>query len=127
MGVYTDSASKRKLSFDLSKDQFRHLTSSPCHYCGSRPTMIKMRHNDWTSYVFNGVDRVDNQKGYSLDNCVACCRTCNRGKGAWGYDYWVNYLKQLTDNAKSGGVPCLLLPIKPLTLQEKTDERKQVW
>lgn len=30
--------------------------------------------------MYNGIDRIDNQKGYSLDNVVACCRICNNAK-----------------------------------------------
>ena len=28
----------------------------------------------------NGVDRVDNTKGYSVDNSVPCCKFCNTAK-----------------------------------------------
>jgi hypothetical protein len=30
--------------------------------------------------VFNGIDRVDNTKGYTLENCVPCCTRCNLAK-----------------------------------------------
>lgn len=30
--------------------------------------------------MINGIDRVDNTKGYSIDNCVAACRRCNVAK-----------------------------------------------
>ena len=28
-----------------------------------------------------GLDRIDNSKGYSVDNVVSCCKECNRLKG----------------------------------------------
>jgi hypothetical protein len=28
-------------------------------------------------FIGNGVDRVENSLGYSVDNCVACCKICN--------------------------------------------------
>lgn len=28
----------------------------------------------------NGIDRVDNSKGYTSDNCVPCCWACNNAK-----------------------------------------------
>lgn len=30
----------------------------------------------------SGIDRVENDKGYILDNCVPCCAQCNRDKGS---------------------------------------------
>ena len=48
-------------------------------YCGSEPsykinTNTTDNHGD---YMYNGIDRVDNIKGYDLDNCVTCCSLCN--------------------------------------------------
>ena len=110
MCSYRDSAESRGLVFILSNEQFRKLTSSCCYYCGSLPHFIKRRkHNSfWTDYVFNGIDRVDNSKGYIVENCVSCCRTCNRGKGAWSYFFWTNHIKRLIVNASCGNIPCLL-------------------
>ena len=31
-------------------------------------------------YTYNGIDRVDNTRGYTLDNVVPCCFKCNRAK-----------------------------------------------
>lgn len=30
---------------------------------------------------YNGIDRTDNDKGYTTDNCVSCCGKCNSLKG----------------------------------------------
>ena len=32
-------------------------------------------------YVYNGIDRIDNNKGYTIDNIVPCCAKCNYAKG----------------------------------------------
>lgn len=64
---YRRSAAGRGLSFSLEPEQVRTLIMAPCAYCGAPPT--------------SGIDRVDNTRGYQLDNCVACCPRCNRAKG----------------------------------------------
>lgn len=33
-------------------------------------------------YTYNGIDRVDNTKGYEETNVVPCCTVCNRAKMA---------------------------------------------
>lgn len=41
------------------------------------PTWI-LNNNELT---YNGIDRLDNSKGYTIDNSVACCSKCNIAKG----------------------------------------------
>ena len=41
-----------------------------CHYCGA----------ELRGY---NLDRKDNTKGYSKENCVVCCGTCNKARGNW--------------------------------------------
>lgn len=61
------------------------MTSANCHYCGIAPQSIASPGKQYTEalvtfYIYNGIDRVDNTKGYTLDNCVTCCINCNRAK-----------------------------------------------
>jgi hypothetical protein len=68
---YVKGAKKRGIHFFLSKTQFQELIVQPCFYCGH--------------HVINeaiGIDRLDNQKGYIIDNVVSCCETCNVLKGS---------------------------------------------
>lgn len=69
--VYVAGAARRNLAFELSRDEFNALTTHDCTYCG-KPT---------TATHTNGVDRVDNDRGYVADNVVPCCGTCNSMKG----------------------------------------------
>lgn len=66
----------------LTKDQVAFLTSQNCYYCGRSPShsMDEKRHNG--SYIYNGLDRVDNTGGYTIENVVPCCGTCNIAKRA---------------------------------------------
>jgi hypothetical protein len=78
---YRDGAKKRALVFELTIDDFRKLTSSDCVYCGAKPNKLaRARKGTRVHYVYNGVDRRENQSGYSKENCSPCCSTCNHMK-----------------------------------------------
>lgn len=79
-GHYRTSARARGLTFDLTKEQARSLFESDCYYCGAAPSVTYTSVNLAGSYAWNGIDRLDNAKGYTLDNCVPCCTQCNFAK-----------------------------------------------
>jgi hypothetical protein len=59
-------AKQRGLKFDLTIDQYKNLIDNNCIYCiGPLPKSGA------------GLDRIDNNKGYTIDNVVPCCRNCN--------------------------------------------------
>lgn len=78
---YRKSAKKRGLDWLLTNDQFKELTQQPCYYCGALPENIA-RCRDFPVYIYNGVDRRDNSRGYFSENSVACCKVCNERKKA---------------------------------------------
>jgi hypothetical protein len=87
LGVYRSIAKKKERKWSLSKKQVWRLTSSTCYYCGAEPTLVSkptgrkyQQHVEWGVYHYNGIDRVDNTKGYTQSNVVTCCVYCNRAK-----------------------------------------------
>lgn len=81
---YKFNAEKRNYDFELSMDEFKSLTKQNCYYCGDVPsTTFYMRGSkiNQGNYVYNGVDRLDNHKGYIQGNVVPCCGACNIMKG----------------------------------------------
>lgn len=72
----------RNIEFDLTIQEFVELTSARCVYCGHEPSQRWSNSKDTRKglYVYNGIDRVDNKKDYTLDNCVSCCKRCNSSK-----------------------------------------------
>jgi hypothetical protein len=77
---YRIHAEERLLPFNLSEDQFRTLVSTSCHYCGSPPSNRKKSVSGKGDLVYSGLDRVDNSRGYFIDNVVPCCEMCNLAK-----------------------------------------------
>lgn len=78
---YKISAKTRNLEFNLTHEQFRFLTKQNCHYCNIEPKQTQI-HRPIKSppYVYNGVDRKNNNIGYHYENCVPCCVICNGAK-----------------------------------------------
>lgn len=46
-------------------------------------------------YVFNGLDRVDNKVGYTLDNVVPACKICNHAKVDMSYDEFMEWVARV--------------------------------
>jgi hypothetical protein len=76
---YKSGAKARDLSWELTEDQFRKLTSSSCFYTGREPTQVSKALSGEV-YFYNGVDRLDSSKGYFWENCVPCCKEANIAK-----------------------------------------------
>lgn len=52
-------------------------------------------------YWYNGVDRVDNTKGYTLENCVTCCAEANYAKRALSYADFIKLCEDITQCQKT--------------------------
>lgn len=85
-GVYKNIAKKRGRAWGLSKQRFGILVQSACHYCGSLPidgSIFSWAHRGRPhtgNFYYNGIDRKDSRKGYTVQNTVSCCAICNRAK-----------------------------------------------
>ena len=97
---YKGGAKKRGLEFSLTRDEFKNLTSSDCFYCGEKPSKIrKTRFLKYANakgvygYRHNGIDRVDNNSGYTTSNCVPCCEACNKMKMDKTVDVFLEKIK----------------------------------
>lgn len=76
--AYRTRAARRKISFELTHEQFRELTQMNCHYTGMPPSFIfKKRH---ATYTYNGLDRLNSSIGYTIDNVVPCNGYVNQMK-----------------------------------------------
>jgi hypothetical protein len=80
---YKKSARKRNLEFNLSSEEFKDLVSKNCYYCNSEPSNKIKNQSKYSTFTFNGIDRVDNLKGYFKGNCVPCCKMCNQMKHSY--------------------------------------------
>jgi len=51
-------------------------------------------------YIYNGLDRIDNEKGYLLDNVTPCCKICNQAKHALSLDDFLAWCQRLINFQK---------------------------
>lgn len=102
--AYKHRAEKAGLVFEITKKQFRELTQKSCHYCGSPPREISLRNKRGgirksgkyvCQYIHNGLDRIDSNKGYTLENVVTCCGICNHAKHTMSYTEFITWLDVL--------------------------------
>lgn len=96
---YIGGAKTRGHEFSLSYDHWYQLTQLPCHYCGilgsnKYTATSKRRAYQPKPFVYNGIDRVDSSKGYTPENCVPCCKLCNRAKSNLPKDQFVDWIKR---------------------------------
>lgn len=101
---YKRSAKERNLSFDLTKGQVRKLIEQDCCYCGQKPIARYTAIGCAGEYEWNGIDRVDNTKGYTVDNCVPCCKLCNFGKRDLTIAEFSSWIERTYHMMKSKGV-----------------------
>ena len=88
----------KNLGCDIDLKSFISISQKPCHYCGSEPTPSK-GHRKWAAYVnTNGLDRVDNSKGYLLHNVVPCCIRCNSAKRDESVEDFLLWAKRLAEH-----------------------------
>jgi len=88
---------------NLTMEQFLELAKMNCHYCGivpsnkynvfkaenKSPTKFSLENGD---YIYNGLDRVDNNRPHDLDNLVPCCRKCGTAKLHYTVDEFKEWL-----------------------------------
>ena len=87
--------------FKLSKEDAMKLFKGNCFYCGSPPSKIRKRKRMNGEFVYNGIDRKDSTKGYTLDNCVSCCTFCNLTKRSTSFDEFIKWIRCVYENTKN--------------------------
>ena len=80
---YRRGAKQRSISFFLTFDQFMTFWGQECYYC----------HSDMQGLI--GLDRLDSNQGYQLDNLVSSCKTCNRLKSDLPSTHYIEHCKKV--------------------------------
>lgn len=77
---YIFGAKYRKLEFSLTREEFRKIHQDTCTYCGTLPA--------------NGIDRINNKLGYTIENATSCCSLCNYAKRELDVDEFMQWIRR---------------------------------
>ncbi len=98
---YQANAKTRNLLFELTEAEFHELTQKDCFYCGAKPANGKdSKHPRNGAYIYNGIDRLDNNEGYIMENCITACHACNYAKTNLSVEAFLEKVKEIRDWAK---------------------------
>lgn len=99
-----------KCEFELSWWEYVELVAQACRYCGLPGA--------------SSADRLDNSKGYSKDNIVACCKVCNDMKKAHSEDFFIAHVRRIREYTVGTVVDLDAEPTEWRNLQ-RIDENEQ--
>ena len=78
---YKRHAENRGYKWLLYRNDVEKIIFKPCYYCGSEPLNIKRTKNSIDGGLkYSGIDRIDSDKDYTIENTVPCCKICNYAK-----------------------------------------------
>jgi len=96
---YKSNSVIREIAWELADDEAKVLFQGECHYCGIIPSRIRRCHTKVITnkgdFIFNGIDRKDSQKNYTIENCVSCCKQCNYMKRDTSYEQFLEQIKRI--------------------------------
>jgi hypothetical protein len=106
---YTRRAKERGYNWSLSRDEAKAIFTTNCYYCGIAPSQFQRIHNKectieglkHAEFIYNGIDRIDNSQGYTVQNCVACCKTCNRAKDTMSVQEFYSWIERVHKNVSA--------------------------
>jgi len=77
---YKRHARNRNINWHLTHQDVEKIIFNNCHYCGIPPSNKKITKSFKDGLMYNGIDRIDSNLDYTIDNIVPCCKLCNMSK-----------------------------------------------
>jgi len=122
---YLSRAEKKELEFAITHDDYKSIILQDCYLCGKESTDTNI----------NGVDPVDNNVGYTIANCKACCKECNHMKNSYALEDLLAKVERIHENWNNKTLPILPAQIHSIVqiaekmtkdeLNREKEERKQ--
>lgn len=116
---YKYAAKNRGYCWELTLETFISLINQKCFYCDSEPSKKfnvylskdgklteQTKNSEFyleTGIITNGLDRKDNCIGYTIDNVVPCCTTCNFAKNNLTISEFMCWIKKIVIKYKDIG------------------------
>lgn len=93
--TYQRRATEKKLKCTITFAHAKTLFKSNCYYCGAGPSNTRIGKTPGTTEQYNGIDRINSNKGYIKANVVPCCWICNRAKRNMSITQFQDWIKRL--------------------------------
>jgi hypothetical protein len=102
--IYKRNAKRYNREFSLTLQEFKEICNKKCQYCSKLPRHYNPCKYDYTyseeakerQWIYaNGIDRIDNNKGYILSNCSPCCERCNSMKEKLSFEEFKIHIKNI--------------------------------
>jgi 5-methylcytosine-specific restriction endonuclease McrA len=77
---YLARCNAKGIKMELTPEQFTDYLYLDCVYCGTKST---------------GIDRIDSNGDYTIDNCQPCCQQCNLMKFTYSTDEFIKQVKRI--------------------------------
>lgn len=100
---YKATAKRKKIKFNLSFNDFIQIAKQDCFYCGSKPLNIALSPSGNGDFIYNGIDRIDNTKGYTLRNTAPACKICNYAKNTLTLEDFYIWIQKTYQNLSKKG------------------------
>ena len=112
---YKANARNNERKFELTFEEFLMIVKKDCFYCGEKPKRSNYYINsngsfndkkitqygaDRAWFEANGIDRIDSDKDYTLDNTLPCCFMCNEMKSYHDKELYLNKIKSIYKHLK---------------------------
>ena len=94
---YRHNAQRRGIVFGLTREQLMERFDGNCFYCGCPPSAVANPRGAGEPYPYNGIDRIDNALGYTPENTVSCCATCNYAKREMGAAEFIAWARRVAE------------------------------
>lgn len=92
---YVRDAFNRNMTFGIPLSFFSQLVKEPCTYCGREPYKAQ---SFTRNVLVNGLDRLDNSQGYTLENITPCCSACNTLKGTMDSTTFIELCQKIVEH-----------------------------
>lgn len=90
--AYRANAKYRGQLYALPRELHNDLVTDACFYCGELAKPV------------NGIDRVDNARGYVEDNVVTACFRCNSSKSSGDQSDFIGWVKNASEHMTRTGL-----------------------
>lgn len=84
---YLNRANVKGLELSLTEKEFKRMLQMSCFYCGG--------------HRWKGLTRIDNRRGYSLENVRVACHECMMMKSDRDEEEFLSYIRQIYNHVSS--------------------------